>query len=120
MPRRLAVCTVVVLAGPFIAAQVVVAAPADPAAAPARRAAPPAAARRPATLADRLKADLRVQLPEDEEYCDQVATLVEQGHLPERLVTSTQAWAAAKGRKYPFPLFRKALEMKAARLGLFP
>jgi hypothetical protein len=49
-----------------------------------------------------------------------VATLVEQGHLPERLVTSTQAWAAAKGRKYPFPLFRKALEMKAARLGLFP
>lgn len=111
MPRRLAVCTVVVLAVPFIAAQVVVAAPADPAA---------AAARRPATLADRLKADLRVQLPEDEEYCDQVATLVEQGHLPERLVTSTQAWAAAKGRKYPFPLFRKALEMKAARLGLFP
>jgi hypothetical protein len=114
MPRRLAVCTVVVLAGPFIAAQVVAATPADPADPAA------AAARRPATLADRLKADLRVQLPEDEEYCDQVATLVEQGHLPERLVTSTQAWAAAKGRKYPFPLFRKALEMKAARLGLFP
>lgn len=114
MPRRLAVCTVVVLAGPFIAAQVVAATPADPAESAA------AAARRPATLADRLKADLRVQLPEDEEYCDQVATLVEQGHLPERLVTSTQAWAAAKGRKYPFPLFRKALEMKAARLGLFP
>jgi hypothetical protein len=114
MPRRLAVCTVVVLAGPFIAAQVVAAPPADPAEPAA------AAARRPATLADRLKADLRVQLPEDEEYCDQVATLVEQGHLPERLVTSTQAWAAAKGRKYPFPLFRKALEMKAARLGLFP
>ena len=111
MPRRLAVCTVVVLAVPFIAAQVVAATPAEPAA---------AAARRPATLADRLKADLRVQLPEDEEYCDQVASLVEQGHLPERLVTSTQAWAAAKGRKYPFPLFRKALEMKAARLGLFP
>lgn len=114
MPRRLAVCTVVVLAVPFIAAQVVAATPADPADPAA------AAARRPATLADRLKADLRVQLPEDSEYCDQVATLVEQGHLPERLVTSTQAWAAAKGRKYPFPLFRKALEMKAARLGLFP
>jgi len=114
MPRRLAVCTVVVLAVPFIAAQVVAATPADPAEPAA------AAARRPATQADRLKADLRVQLPEDEEYCDQVATLVEQGHLPERLVTSTQAWAAAKGRKYPFPLFRKALEMKAARLGLFP
>lgn len=105
MLRRLYVCAGVVLAVPLIAAQVVGAAAAE-------RAAP--------TLADRLKADLRVQLPEDEEYCEQVAALVDQGRLPERLVTSTQAWAAAKGRKYPFPLFRKALEMKAARLGLLP
>lgn len=111
MTRRFAICTLIVLAVPFGAAQVVAAAPAEEAA---------AAARRPATLADRLKADLRVQLPEDEEYCDQVAALVEQGRLPERLVTSTQAWAVAKGRKYPFPLFRKALEMKASRLGLLP
>lgn len=111
MARRFALSALIVLAIPLGAERVVAAAPADKAA---------AAARRPATLADRLKADLRVQLPEDEEYCDQVAALVEQGRLPERLVTSTQAWAVAKGRKYPFPLFRKALEMKASRLGLLP
>ena len=87
-------------------------------AAPAERSAD--APRRPTTLAERLKADLRVQLPEDGAYCDAVAALVDEGRLPERLVTSTQAWAVAKGRKYPFPLFRKALETKAARLGLLP
>lgn len=85
---------------------------------PADRAAE--APRRPPTLAERLKADLRVQLPEDGAYCDAVAALVDEGRLPERLVTSTQAWAVAKGRKYPFPLFRKALETKATRLGLLP
>ena len=107
---RFAFCTVVALAVPLSAARV--------GAAAGERAA--ADDRRPATLADQLKADLRVQLPEDKEYCDLVAALVEQGHLPERLVTSTQAWAVSKRRTYPFPLFRKALEMKAARLGLLP
>lgn len=76
--------------------------------------------RKAATLAERLKAELRVRLPEDEAYCEQVAALVDEGRLPERLVTSTLSWAVAKGRKYPFALFRKALETKAARLGLLP
>ncbi|MFN9368228.1 MAG: hypothetical protein ACK6CT_05605 [Planctomycetia bacterium] len=80
----------------------------------------PAARRTAAAMAERLKAELRVRLPEDAAYCEQVAALVEDGRLPERLVTSTQAWAVAKGRKCPFPLFRKALETKATRLGLLP
>ncbi|MFN7811122.1 MAG: hypothetical protein ACK5SI_00475 [Planctomycetia bacterium] len=87
---------------------------------PAGEAREPAAADNAATLADRLKAELRVRLPEDEEYCDEVAALVERGRLPERLVTSTRAWAVAKKRQYPFPVFRRALETKAARLGLMP
>lgn len=109
--RRFPGSAAAVLAVLLMATQVVAAPTADRGA---------AAARRPATLADRLKADLRVKLPEDEEYCERVAALVEEGRLPERLVTSTQAWAAAKGRKYPFQLFRKALETKADRLGLLP
>ena len=80
----------------------------------------PVAERRSAQLADRLKAELRVRLPEDEAYCERVAALVDEGRLPERLVTATLAWAVAKGRKYPFALFRRALEAKAAKLGLVP
>lgn len=83
-------------------------------------AAEPPASPRPAVveLAERLKAGLRVQVPRDTAFCDQVARLVYEGRLPGKVVDSTYLWAVSRGRKYPFPAFEQALRIKAAKLNV--
>lgn len=71
-----------------------------------------------APLADRLKTGLRVQLPDDEAFCDRVAGLVATGKLPAKLVDATYVWSLQRAKKYPFPAFAQALRLKAAKLGI--
>jgi hypothetical protein len=81
----------------------------------------PAAERAPgsvADLADRLATGLRVKAPADVAFCDQVADLVREGKLPERVVDATYTWAIGRGKKYPFPAFQHVMRLKAAKLGV--
>lgn len=82
------------------------------------RAAEPPVPRESTNLAERLKAGLKARLPEEFAYADRVAALVEQGVLPEKLVDTAFAWARKKGVDYPFPYFRRVLEIQAALVGI--
>jgi hypothetical protein len=68
-------------------------------------------------LRDELKRGLKAKRPADEEYLDHVADLVEDGTLPRSLVDSTFDWARHK-REPRVPYFRKALSVRAQRLGI--
>lgn len=70
------------------------------------------------SLEDRLVTGLRARRPEDVAFLERVATLVEEGRLPEKVVNSTLAWAQRRGRNYPLPSFRRALELQADHLGV--
>lgn len=70
------------------------------------------------TLEDRLVTGLRARRPEDVAFLERVAALVEEGKLPEKVVNSTLAWAQRRGRNYPLPSFRRALELQADHLGV--
>ncbi len=71
-----------------------------------------------ASLEDRLKSGLRVQAPQDADFCDRVVRLVRDGDLPAQVVDSTYLWAVRRGKQYPFPAFKFALQAKAAKLGV--
>ena len=69
------------------------------------------------TLRETLEKGLRVRRPEDAQFVARVASLVDQGVLPERTVLSTFQWARKK-RKHPFQYFERALQIQAEKLGL--
>lgn len=76
----------------------------------------------PGTLDHYLASRLLVTNPRDAAFLEDVAEAVRSGDLPESLVRGTCEWAAVRsirhGVRYPFPSFRKALEIKAKRLGV--
>lgn len=76
----------------------------------------------PGTLEHYLASRLLVTNPSDAAFLEDVAEAVKSGDLPESLVRGTCEWAAVRairhGVRYPFPSFRKALEIKAKRLGV--
>jgi hypothetical protein len=78
----------------------------------------PAAAQEIAELKEQLKNGLLVQRPEDQAFVDHVVIMVEQNRLPMELVKSTFQWARRKKKPYPFPYFRKGLEIRAAEIGV--
>lgn len=78
---------------------------------------PPAVGKRTA-LEDRLKTGLRARRPEEFEFIEQVAQRVREGQLPGKLVDSTYLWAIQRQKKYPYPLFERALRIQADRLGI--
>lgn len=78
----------------------------------------PPVPRQSTTLAEQLKAGLKARLPEEFAYADRVAALVEQGVLPVKLVDTAFAWARKKGVSYPFPYFRRVLEIQASLIGV--
>ena len=78
----------------------------------------PPVPRQSTTLAEQLKAGLKARLPEEFAYADRVAALVEQGVLPVKLVDTAFAWARKKGVPYPFPYFRRVLEIQASLIGV--
>jgi hypothetical protein len=85
---------------------------------PAGTAAEPPVPRESTSLSERLKAGLQARLPQEFAYADRVAALVEQGELPVKLVDTAFAWARKKGGKYPFPYFRRVLEIQASLIGV--
>ena len=70
------------------------------------------------SLEDRLVSGLRARRPEDVAFLERVASLVDEGRLPEKMVNSTLAWAQRRGRNYPLPSFRRALQIQADHLGV--
>ena len=70
------------------------------------------------SLEDQLKTGLKARLPEENEFLEEVARLVETGKLPRKLVDSTFMWAVRRRQTYPLPAFERALRMQAERLGV--
>ena len=117
LPRRAGACylpgmTIKMLASAILTACLCVA---GSVAAPA---AEPPGPRESTSLAERLKAGLKARLPQEFAYVDRVAALVEEGVLPVKLVDTAFAWARKKGVPYPFPYFRRVLEIQASLIGI--
>lgn len=71
-----------------------------------------------AELKDQLKNGLQARRPQDREFLDRVATMVENEQLPIELVKSTFQWARRKKTYYPFPYFERALILRAEKIGV--
>lgn len=78
---------------------------------------PPAVGKR-TELEDRLKSGLRARQPAEVEFIEAVVQRVRRGELPGKLVDSTYLWALQRQKKYPYPLFERALRLQADRLGI--
>jgi hypothetical protein len=70
------------------------------------------------SLEDQLKTGLKARRPEETEFIDEVARLVNTGKLPRKLVDSTFMWALRRRTNYPFPAFERALRLQADQLGV--
>lgn len=70
------------------------------------------------SLEDQLKTGLRARRPEETEFVEEVARLVDSGRLPRKLVDSTFIWAVRRGKRYPFPAFQQAIRLQAEQLGV--
>ncbi len=68
--------------------------------------------------ADTLRAGLRTANPDEEAYITYVATLLQQGRLPEELVEGTFQWARRKPAPKRTQYFKSALNTRAAELGI--
>jgi hypothetical protein len=68
-------------------------------------------------LQETLEKGLKARRPEEFQFIARVATLVDQGGLPEDLVKSTFIWARKQPR-HPFQYFERALIIRAAKLGI--
>ena len=70
------------------------------------------------SLEDQLKTGLKARRPEEKDFLEEVARLVDSGRLPRKLVDSTFTWALRRRQTYPFPAFERALRLQADRLGV--
>ena len=70
------------------------------------------------SLRDRLKAGLRCRRPEEEDFADHIADLVEQRKLSAELVLGTLKWAIEKRPNFPFYYFRDAIRIRAKAVGV--
>ena len=70
------------------------------------------------SLEDQLKTGLKARRPEETEFIEEVARLVNTGKLPRKLVDSTFMWALRRRTSYPFPAFERALRLQADQLGV--
>ena len=70
------------------------------------------------SLEDQLKTGLRARRPEETEFIEEVARLVNAGKLPRKLVDSTFMWSLRRRTNYPFPAFQRALRLQADQLGV--
>ena len=75
----------------------------------------PAPARR--LDAKTIKAGLRTARPDENRFVDDALALVKQGKLASKLVYSTFQWARKKPRR-KYQYFKKALRLRAARIGV--
>jgi hypothetical protein len=70
-----------------------------------------------ASLKSQLEAGLRARRPEEFLFVALIVERVEEGKLPRQLVLETFRWAQRR-QPYPFPYFRRALTLRARRLGV--
>ncbi len=70
-----------------------------------------------ADLKKQLEAGLRARRPAEFAFIAKVVELVESDVLPRKLVNNTFLWARKK-KPYPFPYFKRALRILAAKLGI--
>lgn len=68
-------------------------------------------------LQEMLEKGLRARRPQEFAFIGRVVDQVEAGTLPIDLVRSTFDWARRK-RPYPYPYFERAIQVRAARVGL--
>ena len=61
---------------------------------------------------------LRIFLPEQEAFLNQVLTAVDNGQLPRAMVNMVYVWALRRNRKVPFPYFEVAMRALAERRGV--
>ncbi len=69
------------------------------------------------TLKDRLEKGLKARRPSEFAFVSRVVTLVERNKLPLRLVDGTFLWARQKPQ-HEFQYFRRAMVVRAARIGV--
>lgn len=65
-----------------------------------------------------LQNGLRVFLPEQQDFLDQVLTAVDSGQLPRAMVNMVYVWSLRRNRKFPFPYFEVAMRALAERRGV--
>ena len=82
------------------------------------RAAEPVGGAEVISLEDQLKTGLKARRPEETDFIEEVARLVNTGRLPRKLVDSTYMWALRRRTNYPFPAFERALRLQADQLGV--
>ena len=70
------------------------------------------------SLEDQLKTGLKARRPEETDFIEEVARLVNTGKLPRKLVDSTFMWALRRRTNYPFPAFERALRLQADQLNV--
>ena len=70
-----------------------------------------------ADLQNRLEFGLRARLPREYRFLRKVVALVKLERIPVELVLSTYHWARKK-QPHPFPYFVRALQIRAAELGI--
>jgi len=78
---------------------------------------PEMAAAAPRLDAGVIKAGLRTAAPEEDGFVERVVELVDQGVLPASLVDSTFEWARKK-TSHRFQYFKKAMILRASRIGV--
>lgn len=65
-----------------------------------------------------LQNGLRLFLPEQQDFVDQVLNAVDSGQLPRAMVNMVYVWSLRRNRKYPFPYFEAAMRALAERRGV--
>jgi len=65
-----------------------------------------------------LQNGLRVFLPEQQDFLDQVLVAVDNGQLPRAMVNMVYVWSLRRNRKIPFPYFEVAMRALAERRGV--
>jgi hypothetical protein len=65
-----------------------------------------------------LQNGLRLFLPEQQDFLDQVLAAVDNGQLPRAMVNMVYVWSLRRNRKFPFPYFEVAMRALAERRGV--
>ncbi len=72
-----------------------------------------------ATLQQQLEKGLRLRRPNEFAYAERVATLVQQGQLPLKVVQGSFNYARRRDhRRYPFVYFQRVLDLRAKKIGV--
>ncbi|MEM8677781.1 MAG: hypothetical protein AAGF97_00370 [Planctomycetota bacterium] len=69
-------------------------------------------------LKTQLETGLRARRPQEFAFIDEVVKLVDEGKLTRKLVQETFDWARKKRVTYPYVYFERAMQIRAAKVGV--